>query len=406
MARVCMVVFNEYCSDPRVRREAEALVERGDAVDCICLQDRKEKATSLRGVRLFAISGKYRGVKRIRHLAAYFRFFCFSFLKVSLLHLRKPYDIAQVHTMPDFLVFTTLVPKLLGAKIILDIHDLMPELYMAKFGGDYRNWIVRSIIWIEKRSVAFADKTIAVHEPHLNILVKHGNPRAKFSVVLNVPDHRIFVRPTSACTRPRNFRLIYHGTIPDRDRAGLDVALRAVARIRNDIPGIEFHIIGDGAGMDRLRSLVKELNLNSCVQFVPAVPVERLPAMLLEAAVGIIPYAADTFTHYVLPTKLLEYAALGIPAIVSRLCAIEAHFDDEMVGYFEPGNETELADQILRFYRNPEIAARLASNAAKFTDTHNWQQYREIYYRLVDSLLPQRTLLVQCELKGKGNGER
>ena len=406
MARVCMVVFNEYCSDPRVRREAEALIERGDSVDCICLQDLKAKARSLRGVRLFAISGKYRGVKRIGHLAAYLRFFCFAFLQVSLLHLRRPYDIVQVHTMPDFLVFTTIVPKLSGAKIILDIHDLMPELYMAKFGGDYRNWIVRSIIWIENRSIAFADKTIAVHEPHLNVLVKHGNPRSKFSVLLNVPDHRIFVRPTSACTRQGSFRLIYHGTIPDRDRAGLDIALRAVARIRNDIPDLEFHVIGDGAGMARLRSLAQELNLNSCVQFIPAVPVEQLPPMLLEASVGIIPYAADSFTHCVLPTKLLEYVALGIPTIVSRLHAIEAYFDDEMVGYFETGNETELADRILSFYRHPEIAARLASNAAKFSEKYNWQQHREIYFRLVDSLLPKRTFLTQYELKGKENGER
>jgi len=364
------------------------------------------KAKNLRGVRLFAISGKYRGVKRIRHLAAYLRFFCFAFLQVSLLHLRRPYDIVQVHTMPDFLVFTTLVPKLSGAKIILDIHDLMPELYMAKFGGDYRSWVVRSIIWIERLSVAFANKTIAVHEPHLNVLVKHGNPRSKFSVLLNVPDHRIFVRPTSVCARPGFFRLIYHGTIPDRDRAGLDIALRAVARIRNDIPDLEFHIIGDGAGMARLRSLAQELNLNSCVKFIPAVPVEKLPPMLCEAAVGIIPYAADTFTHCVLPTKLLEYAALGIPAIVSRLRAIEAYFDDEMVGYFEPGNETELADRILNVYRHPEIAARLASNAVKFTEKYNWQQHREIYFRLVDSLLPQTTFLAQYELKGKENGER
>lgn len=404
MARICMVVFNEYPSDPRVRREAEALVERGDTVDCICLD--REKATTLRGVRLFAISGKYRGLKRTGHLAAYFRFFCFAFLRVSLLHLRRPYDIVQVHTGPDFLVFTTLVPKLLGAKIILDVHDLMPELYMAKFGVDYRNWMVRFIIWIEKRSVAFADKTIAVHEPHLNILAKHGNPREKFSVLLNVPDHRIFARRPSRNSRQRPFRLIYHGTVPDSDRAGLEVALRALARVRNEIPGIEFQIIGGGAGMERLHRLAEELNLTSCVQFIAPVPVEQLPEMLLEAAAGIIPYAADRFNHYVLPTKLLEYAALRIPAIVSRLRAIEAYFDDEMVGYFEPGDATALAGQILRFYRNPEIAARLASNAARFTDRYNWQQHREIYFRVIDSLLPQRTFLVEYEVKGKADGER
>src|SRR5438034_4257056 len=252
-AHVCMVVCSEYSSAPRGRREAEALSGRGDTVNCICLD--KTKATSLGGVRLYATSGKYRGIKRTGHLAAYFRFFCFAFLKVSLLHLHRPYDIVQVHTGPDFLVFTTLVPKLLGAKIILDVHDLMPEMYMAKFGADYRNWMVRFIIWIEKLSVAFADKTIAVHEPHLNILAKHGNPREKFSVLLNLPDHRIFVRHLSAKPRQKRFRLIYHGTIPDNDIAGLEVALRAVAQVRDDIPCLEFQIIGGGAGMDRLYRL-------------------------------------------------------------------------------------------------------------------------------------------------------
>src|SRR5213594_4164861 len=100
MAHICMVVFNEYSSDPRVRREAEALVERGDTVDCVCLD--KNKARSLCGVKLFAISGKYRGIKRTGHLASYLRFFCFAFLRLSLLHLRRPYDIVQVHTGPDF----------------------------------------------------------------------------------------------------------------------------------------------------------------------------------------------------------------------------------------------------------------------------------------------------------------
>src|SRR5688500_10208498 len=106
MARVCMVVLNNYVNDPRVRREAEALVERGDTVDCICLQTGAEQATSLHGVRLFSISArKYHGVRLLGHLASCIRFFCFAFLKVSVLHLRNSYDIIQVATMPDFLVF-------------------------------------------------------------------------------------------------------------------------------------------------------------------------------------------------------------------------------------------------------------------------------------------------------------
>ena len=390
MAHICMLVFNNYSTDPRVRREAEALVERGDTVDCICLGNGMNKITSLAGVRLFCVSaGKYNGSNPLFHVTAYLRFFCYVFVKAAVLHFRKPYDIVQAHTMPDFLVFAALVPKLFGARIILDIHDLMPELYIAKFGSSYRNWAVRFIIWVEKRSVAFADKAIAVHEPHLDILAKHGNPPDKFSIVLNVPDPRIFVGgPARSAPSRRPFRLIYHGSIPRR--AGLEVALRAVAHCRKEIPDIEFQIVGAGEDVRRLSGLTQELGLSDCVEFKPGVPVEQLPAILNEAAVGVIPYAADAFTQYVLPTKLMEYAALGIPVIVSRLRTIQRYFDESAVVCFQSGDDVELASQILWLHRNPSAARRLASNAFRLAEAHNWRQQREVYFRLVDSLLPVR----------------
>src|SRR6185369_11328565 len=142
---------------------------------------------------------------------------------------KKRYDIIHVHTMPDFLVFAALIPKLFGAKVILDVHDLMPELYICKF-GKADGLIVRFITWIEKRSIAFAHRAIAVSIPHRNALVEHGNPLEKFSVIMNVPDPRIF---SEGCTSQREangrFRLIYHGTVARRH--GLEIALRAVALV-------------------------------------------------------------------------------------------------------------------------------------------------------------------------------
>jgi glycosyltransferase involved in cell wall biosynthesis len=382
-----MIVFNNYINDPRVRREAEALVERGDLVDCICLTPRSDPKCTLRGVNLFSVStSKYNGQKPLRHVASYLVFFCYALIKVTRLHLRRPYDIVQIHTMPDFIVFAAIIPKLLGAKVILDVHDLTPEVYMAKFGSDYSHWVVRLIMWVERRSVAFANKAICVHQPHLNVLEQHGNPRHKFSVLLNVPDHRIFRRLPAARRPSGPFRLVYHGTIPKR--AGIETAIRAVALARKEIPGLEFQIIsGHGDGLGAIQALADELRLNECVRIDPVVPVEHLPEILKQAALGIIPYGADAFTQFVLPTKLMEYAALGIPVITARLKTIEAYFDDEMVSYFQPGNEVELADQIVRLYRDPDLAAKFAANAAKFSERYNWPQQRAIYYELVDSLL-------------------
>src|SRR5262249_47015953 len=154
-----------------------------------------------------------------------------------------------------------------------------------------------------------------------------------------------------------------------------------------EIPDLEFQIIGAGDGMDRITELVKELGLTEYVRFDPVVPVDQLPGILTQASVGVVPYLADAFTRFVLPTKLMEYAALGIPVITSRLPTIEAYFDEEMVAYFQSGNATELAEQIVRLFRDPGFAATLTANAAKFSERYNWPQQRAIYYEMVDALL-------------------
>src|SRR5262249_22204496 len=241
------------------------------------------------------------------------------------------------------LIFTAIIPKLLGAKVVLDMHDLMPEVYVAKYGAGHWKWMVPVLRWIERASIAFADRAIAVHKPHLDIIVEHGNPREKFAIVLNAPDHRIFVRRARPRQRGNEFRLIYHGTTPRR--GGLDIAIQAVERARRQIPNIRLHVVGKSESLQPIVALVNQLNMADCVTFSPCVPVEELPGIIGQADVGIVPYMADAFTQYVLPTKLLEYAALGVPAIVSRLRTVETYFDSHMVAFFEPGNVDELAEK-------------------------------------------------------------
>src|SRR5438046_1587952 len=152
MARVCMVVYTNYPSDTRVRREAEALVQRGDVVDVVCprtpaLGERGHFA----GVGVHAVGSSYsRGMRPIEYVTRYLAFFLVAAVKALRMHRRCRYDVIQVHTMPDFLVFSALGPKLLGARVVLDVHDLMPELYASKFGIGESHWIIRLIKVAEK----------------------------------------------------------------------------------------------------------------------------------------------------------------------------------------------------------------------------------------------------------------
>jgi glycosyltransferase involved in cell wall biosynthesis len=387
MARICMIAYTLYTSDPRVRREAEALAARGDTVDFICVRE-PGLAQEYHGVRLYPLTvGKYQGERNLSYVLKYASFFLKAFFLVTWLFFKKRYQIIQVHTMPDFLVFAAAIPKLFGAKVVLDVHDLMPELYMSKFKATSRHPIIRILRWTERRSIAFAHRAIAVHQPHLQALASHGNPTDKFGILLNVPDPRIFHRNGAPRVKPGSrFRMIYHGTVAPRH--GLEVALKATARVKAAIPELEFVVIGGGDDLDRIKALAIELGLQSQVRFLGRMPVEQLPHQLSHVDVGLVPILYDDFTRYMLPLKLMEYVGMGIPAIVSRTETIKAYFDDEMVQYVSPGDERELAEAILELHRDPEKRARLVTNAETFNARYRWDEHKKSYFQLLDSLLP------------------
>jgi glycosyltransferase involved in cell wall biosynthesis len=388
MARVCMVAYAPYPVDTRIRREAEALADRGDEVDVICLKEKgRENTQTFNGVRSFQLPiDKYRGSSAARYLLQYTLFFLAASLRLTSRHLKQRYQVIQVHTMPDFMVFVALVPRLLGAKVVLDVHDLMPELYQTKFSLRESHWLIRFITWMERRSIGFAHRAIAVHRPHLDALSNHGNSAEKFIILPNLPDPRIFSKQARSDTQhDGKFVLIYHGTVTRRH--GLRVALRAVSQVKKEIKGLRFWIFGVGEDLPHLNSLARELDLSDCVYISEGmIPIDELIPVILEADVGIVPILNDEFTKYMLPTKLLEYVALGIPVICSRTETIEAYFDDSMIQYVESGNADDLAQKVLDLYRNPSKRKTLASNADRFNRDYNWEVVKQRYYQLIDDL--------------------
>jgi glycosyltransferase involved in cell wall biosynthesis len=187
-------------------------------------------------------------------------------VKLAQLHRQRPYDTVQLHNLPDFLVFAAWVPKLSGAGVILDLHDLMPYFYRARFGGDDNSLPLRLLYLQEKLACRFADHVITVSEHWRQDLIERGLPARKCSVVMNVADDNVF-HPLSD-DRPRwpedaDLRMIYHGTLVDR--YGLDVAVRAVDQVRHDCPKVHLTILGKGSHVPTLAQLIQELDLEEHV---------------------------------------------------------------------------------------------------------------------------------------------
>ena len=150
-----------------------------------------------------------------------------------------------VCTMPDAAVLCALPTRLFGSKIVLDIHDTMPELYQDKFGGRRGAIAARLLMQEERISASFADTVLAVHAPHRVRLIKAGVPPTRSRTVMNSPPTRPSSPPCRArATHRRCFHLACHGTVTHR--LGLDIAIEAVALARARVPGLHLMVIGAG----------------------------------------------------------------------------------------------------------------------------------------------------------------
>jgi len=399
--RHCMVVHAYYpLGETRVEREAQALLGRGIEVDVVCLRARNALALeTVDGVQVHRLSVRRHDEDSgsLVQLVEYVRFLVLACIYLARLNRRRRYHTIQVHNIPDFLVFAALVPKLAGARAILDLHDLMPEFYAERFQRSLDSLPVRLIRWQEWLSCRFADHVVTVTEPWRQALIERGQRADKVSVLMNVADDRIFhhdaatVVPGDASS-DRNevkddgrFRMIYHGIMGYRH--GLDLALRAVNLVRQAAPDIHLTLHGDGEYRQALVSLADELGLQDHVHFSTYfVPTAELPELLRKADLGIVPYRDGVFTGGILPTKLMEYMALGMPAIAARTPAIAAYFDETMVQFFTPGDVEDLARCILALYTDRKRLAHLALGAERFNQRYNWTRVGAEYVALVERL--------------------
>lgn len=389
MALIFIAAYTNYRRDPRVKREAEALVDAGHRVVFLARRQPGEpNRETIAGVEIIKTIGlKNKCTSFIEYMIDYILFFFMIFLHLLLHPFR--YQLIHINNMPDFLVFATCLQRLFGVPVIHDVHDLMPELYMEKFVSGEKHWIVQALKIQERWAGQFASAVITVEERLKDILSERGIPRKKIHVLMNLPDDRIFAAREMLPPKPQDatFVMVYHGTLARR--LGLDIAIEAVSKARSTIPYLELRIIGAGEERERLLKLRDRLNLQDVVKFSEGfVPVEKIPAMIHDADVGLIPLRICKGTDIMLPTKLLEYVTMGIPCIIPKTGTIIRYFDEEMVQFFEAENIDALAEAIIKLYQDPDRRVTLSHNATEyFGKTHIWSEHKKVYTNLVERLL-------------------
>lgn len=381
-----MLAYSFYESDSRIRQYALALVERGDSVDVIALRQPGEPVhVVLEGVNVFRIQTRtYNERGHLSYLYRIMRFLVVCAVFLAWKHVRRRYQLIHVHSVPDFLVFAALLPRLTGTPVILDIHDLLPELYASKFHAKRDSLLFRLMVWVERCSVAFSSHVIIAN--HLwceRVALRSAKPE-KCSTIRNYPDPTLF-HPLPHKEGNGKFLLTYPGTLSWHQ--GVDVAINAFARIKDQIPDAEFHIYGDGPAKLSLMELAGTRGLAERVIFHDTLPTREIARVMAGTDLAVEPKRANSeFGNEALSMKILEFMAVGVPLVVSRTKIHAYYYDDSMVKYYDDDNEDQLAANMVLLRRDAALRKQLISNAAKYVEANNWQVRKKEYIRLVDSL--------------------
>ena len=394
MRKICMLVLSIYPSDPRPRREAEALIAKGYSVDIICIKHDHQKAKeNVDGVNVYRIPIERKRSGKIRYFWEYSSFLFLSFVLLSYLHFRKHYDIVHVHNMPEFLIYSAIIPKLTGSKIILDLHDPSPEVFITKYNIDTTDFLYRFLIFMERKSIAFSNLVLTPNIAFYKLFIKRGCPESKIHIIMNSPDERIFkvcaFRPNESNKNNKNFVIMYHGFIAKRN--GLDSALEAIALIKNQIPGLIFNVYGDGDFTDRFLEIIDELGIKDVVKYHGIVPLEKIAEAIETIDLGIIPNKLTPFTEINFPTRIFEYLSKCKPVIAPKTTGILDYFNDDSIFFFKPGDAKDLSKKILGIYNNPSYNQKIIEQGKIIQEEHSWKKESQHLLDLVEKLLQNKS---------------
>jgi glycosyltransferase involved in cell wall biosynthesis len=394
--RVAVLLFSHYPADPRPRRAAQALAGEGANIDLICLRDGDgEPAHETYGsINVTRLPFKHERGGKLGYVGQYAAFILASFFYLASRSLTRRYDLVHVHNMPDILVFSALVPKLLGAKIILDLHDPMPELMQTIFNVPEESLSVVMLKRLEKWSIHFADLVLTVNLACKKIYSSRSCQPDKIKVVINSPDDEVFRFQSGDVCRvhgkngngSKPFVILYHGSLVHRN--GFDLAVESLEKVRKNIPSARLMVCGKRTDFfEKVMESAQRRGLDRNVDYLGVRNLKEIVEAIKDCDLGIIPNHRNIFTEINTPTRIFEYLALGKPVIAPKTKGIQDYFGDDDLIFFELGDADDLARKIEFAFSHPAEVADTVKRGQTVYLSHTWSRERLTLLNSIGELL-------------------
>jgi glycosyltransferase involved in cell wall biosynthesis len=391
-----VLLFSYFPADPRPRRAAEALAAQGVKIDLICLRDDDgEPARETFGsINVTRVRLKRQRGSKLGYVGQYVTFVLASFFYLASRSLTRRYDLVHVHNMPDILVFGAAVPKLLGAKVILDLHDPRPEIMQTIFRLPEKSLSVVMLKRLEKLSIRFADLVLTVNLACKKLYSSRSCQSDKIKVVINSPDDQIFRYRSGSAPEVNGkngngsnpFVILYHGSLVRRN--GFDLAMEALEKVKKTISSVQLRVCGKRTDFfEQVMESARQRGLDGNIDYLGVRDLKGIVEAIEECDLGIIPNNRNIFTEINTPTRIFEYLALAKPVIAPKAKGIQDYFGDNDLIFFELGNAEDLARKIEFAYSHPEEVADTVKRGQEVYLSHTWSRERLSLLNSISELL-------------------
>jgi glycosyltransferase involved in cell wall biosynthesis len=363
-ARVLMLLENNpYPRDGRVRQEATSLAAAGLKVTVISPKGSGQTWHEVcDGVRVYRYPAPPEADGFLSYMWEYGYSMAAAFLLSLFVFLRHGFDVVHTHNPPDTFVLIAAFFKLFGKRYVYDHHDLAPEMYYARFGGNGNPLVQRVLVWFEKLSCRLADRVIATNQSYRAVEMRRGKvPAERITIVRNGPDLdrlRLVDTDLDLCHNEKT-TLCYVGDMGFHD--GLDHLVRSLQRLAYDLRRTDFFcvLVGGGDAWSSVRSLSEQLGLTDYCLFTGQVAHHEVSRYLSAAEICVAPEPSNAYNDRSTMIKMMEYMALSKPIVAFDLP--EHRFTaQEAAVYARPNDELDFARKIAGLMDAPQQRRRMA----------------------------------------------
>ncbi|WYL96440.1 MAG: colanic acid biosynthesis glycosyltransferase WcaL [Gloeotrichia echinulata IR180] len=184
------------------------------------------------------------------------------------------------------------------------------------------------------------------------------------------------------------------------EKKGIEYAIRAVAKIVEIYPNIEYQIIGDGELKEQLEQLITELNIGHIVKLLGWKQQKEIVEILDKCHIFVAPSVTGKDGNQDAPVNTLKEAmAMGLPVISTRHGGIPELVEDGVSGFLVPERDTEaIATKLSYLITHPELWEKMGkAGRARVEDKYDMNKLNDelvvIYQQLLQPELPQPALI-------------